>query len=341
VSSQAVALPVQDLYTGQVLVTSRGKTELANGARAGLLQVLVRVSGSTDVENNAMIAAALGNPEAYYYQYGYESTDKVLTVGDKQVPARMLRISFEPGLIAKLLRRAGFPVWGSNRPGILLWIATSDEDGRRIITDSDKSGLLDALDQQAKLRGLPLLYPILDLEDTSILSTAEVWGLFLDRIDSASVRYHPDVILAGRVQQDRSGQWTGRWYYRVERGWQGVDNTGFTVENLVDTVVNRLADELAVRYAVDSSKGSILLRVEAINDVEDYAAASAYLQSLAPVVDSSVIEVEGNEVLFRLSTEGQSEQLLEIIGLDENMVLINAGTGMTKDSPLHYRWIRH
>ncbi len=333
-ASGANALPVPDLYVAEVLVASQDDTQLRQGARAGLLQVLVRVSGSTEIESNERVATALRDPSAYYYQYGFDATDRTLVIDGVEVPARLLRVSFDPSSISRLVREAGFPVWGSNRPGVLVWIAVNEGEGRHILTGNIDSATADNLEVQARIRGLPLLYPLNDLEDSSILTEAEVWGLFLDRIDTASRRYSPDVVLAGRVQRDRTGQWSGRWSYRIEERWRSLDNVASSVESLVAETVNRLANELASRYAVSSGSGLVMVQLEAIESLEDYAAASSYLASLSPVIDAFAVAVDGNQVLFQLRTEGELEQLKEIIALDEKMILINPG------SPVQYRWIR-
>ncbi|MFT7383279.1 MAG: hypothetical protein ACI90G_000855, partial [Urechidicola sp.] len=54
----------------------------------------------------------------------------------------------------------------------------------------------------------------------------------------------------------------------------------------------------------------------------------------------TVIEVSGDEILFRLTTQGQSQQLIEIIQLDEKMQLINRRSANDgSDSHLYYRWL--
>ena len=60
------AVPVEDLYVADVLVPDDSALQLRTGARAGLLQVLVRVSGRVDVENSSLVRNALRNPAAYY-----------------------------------------------------------------------------------------------------------------------------------------------------------------------------------------------------------------------------------------------------------------------------------
>ena len=113
----------------------------------------------------------------------------------------------------------------------------------------------------------------------------------------------------------------------------------FNANDLVAEVINKLADALAARYAIDSSRGSLMVRVEAVDSLKHYASVTRYLESLAPVLDSSVLEVIGSEILFRLSTEGQSRQLMEIIRLDEKMALINRGQDASGKELLHYQWL--
>jgi len=328
------AVPVSDLYVADAYVTSESQAQRLAGSRAGLLQVLVRVSGTQAVADDEQIRQALSNPSRFYYQYSYQSTDREFQVGSEIVPGRILRINFEPNSIAALLRSAGFPVWGSNRPSVLLWVAVNDDRERRLMTENDGEPVSQSLTELAKERGLPMFYPLMDLEDAASLSTAEVWGAFLDRIDAASVRYNPDSVLSGRVQELSDGQWRGHWAYRIDGRWARFEGIAGTPTELVSEVVDKLADKLAARYAVGSSKGAVSLRVEGIDSAQAYAAALDYLKTLAPVLDTYVVSIEGNDVVFQLSTEGQQQQLVEIIELDRKMTLLNAG-----NERLLYRWM--
>ena len=332
------AVPVDDLYTAEVLVSSQDAIQLKRGAQAGLLQVLIRVSGNQQIETSPIVVSSLKRPESYYYQYSYETTDRSFQIGGELVPAHNLRIEFEPSSIAQLVRQAGYPVWGSNRPSVLLWVAESDGVERRMLAEQEQSDVVVALNAQARQRGLPLLYPIFDLEDTSKLSTAEVWGAFMGRIENASLRYSPDAVITGRIQKDQE-RLTGTWAWNIEGKWISFSNVAFNANDLVAEVINKLADALAARYAIDSSRGSLMVRVEAVDSLKHYASVTRYLESLAPVLDSSVLEVIGSEILFRLSTEGQSRQLMEIIRLDEKMALINRGQDASGKELLHYQWL--
>lgn len=326
---------VDDLYVAEVLVADESPRQLKNGARAGLLQVLVRVSGSLKVEESSLIRNSLRNPAAYYYQYSYETTDQTLLLGESEVNAKILSLHFEPSAIARLLRDANLPIWGSNRPSVLLWVAVNEGQSRRILGEADSSDVLKALVDQARQRGLPVTFPILDIEDASQVSAAEVWGAFLERIDSASGRYNPDSVLTARIQSEPGDRWSGRWSYRSADAWESIESAGYSVDELVRNMVNQLADELAIKFALGSSSTRIRLKIENVADVSRYATVSRYLEELTPVVSSSIVALDGDIAEFELETEGEYLQLIEIIELDERLLLLSKDE---RNETLRYRW---
>ncbi len=326
---------VDDLYVAEVLVEDESPRQLRNGARAGLLQVLVRVSGTLKVEESSLVRSSLRNPAAYYYQYSYETTDQTLLLGESEVNAKTLRLHFEPSAIARLLRDANLPIWGNNRPSVLLWVAVSEGQSRRILGEADSSEVVAVLVDQARLRGLPVTFPILDIEDASQVSAAEVWGAFLERIDGASDRYNPDSVLTARIHSEPGERWSGRWSYRTADAWESLESAGYSSDELIRGMVNQLADELAGRFALGSSRARIRLKVENVEDVAQYAAVTRYLEELTPVVSSSIVALDGDIAEFELETEGQYLQLIEIIKLDERLLLLSKDE---RNERLRYRW---
>ncbi len=330
----AFAVQVENLYTAVVLVTDDSPGQLREGAMAGLLQVLVRVSGSTSVDQNAAVRAGLRSPESYYYQYSYAPSERTFQIGDTVVAARELRLQFEPSAVSGLLREAGLPVWGSNRPGILVWVAVDKGGERELIRESGADETRSSLSSQAARRGVPLLFPIGDLQDSAAISVAEVWGSFLDNVEHASGRYDPDAILTGRVAF-LGEQLTGRFAYRLQDRWQTIDATAFGMTDLMADVVDTVVDDLAGLYAISSGRTVVTMKVEAVTRAQEYAALDGYLSKLAPVVDAYVVEIRGDVVTMRLAIEGAPQQLTELIELDEKMHLLADTDGL-----LHYRWLR-
>ncbi len=318
----ASAIEIDDLYIAEVLVNDESAPQLRLGSRAGLLQVLVRVSGHIRIEDHPVIRTAMHRPSDYYYQYSYESSEHKLFVDGKEVPAKLLRLHFEPSAIARLLRDANLPVWGSNRPGVLFWIVTSNDTDRRILTETDTGEILRGLVAQADRRGLPVIFPILDLEDKATISAAEVWGSFLDRIERASQRYDPDGVVTARIQE-KSGRWSAKWSFLLGGEWRSIESVAFSASDLAHELVDLVVDELAARYALDSSRETVALTIEGVSSLEDYAAVTDYLEKLTPVLNSSIVALHKDVVQFELKIEGQTIQLIEIIELDERLMLLN------------------
>jgi hypothetical protein len=344
-SPPAFGVQFDDLYVAEVLATGQSDRHVRTGARTGFRQVLVRVSGDTEVDRHPIVAKAIRSASDYYYQFSFDSTDKTLQDGDKEVAASKLSIHFEPSAVASLLREAGFPVWGSNRPGVLVWLAVDEGAGRELLREDLPGDFGASLVRDARRRGLPLQYPLLDLEDAARLDVRTVWGQFRARIAEASSRYEPECILTGRVYLGLDGEWVGNWSFEVDGKWYPEDGSFETValgvDDLVGDVVDQLADLLARRYAIDSSQGHIWVRVDGVDSLQDYAGLSSYLTSLTPVLDTFVTEVNGDEVAMRLSTEGKPRQLLELIELDEQMVLMpDNARGDGAANSLRFRWLR-
>ena len=113
------------------------------------------------------------------------------------------------------------PVWGPERPLTLLWVAVDDGVGGRALlganettelgapTTPQMTALLTTVREEivaaADERGLPIAWPLLDLEDLNAVTFTDVWGGFEDRIVAASTRYRADAVLIGRVRPGLAG----------------------------------------------------------------------------------------------------------------------------------------
>ena len=330
----ASAIEIDDLYIAEVLVNDESSAQLRSGSRAGLLQVLVRVSGNIRVEEEPLVKSAMRRPSDFYYQYSYESSDRKLLIDGEYVPAKLLRLHFEPSAVARLLRDANLPVWGSNRPGVLFWVVDSEDTARRILNESDTGEFVSGLVSQSDLRGLPVLFPLLDLEDTAQISAAEVWGAFLDRIELASERYGSDALVTARIQEE-TGSWYANWSYLLGDEWRSVESVAVSASDLARELIDLITDALAERYALDSYTATVALTIEGVSSLEEYAAVSDYLEKLTPVLNSSIVALNNDLVWFELKIEGKAAQLIEIIELDERLLLLNKTLAGDR---LFYRW---
>ena len=331
----AFAVQVPELYIAEVPVESQQNADRLRAAKTGLGNVVVRISGAREALTNSWIKIALDNPDKYLKQFRF-IVSKSFDATEQRV-----RLNFDAELVDQLLRDAGLPIWGVNRPNLLVWLVQEEGSNRDIIGADDKSGLKQAIAEQALIRGLPLLFPLMDLEDKVTLSTVDAWGLFQDRLERASLRYNAEAILAGKVYPNAQGEWTGRWLFIFNGQTLSFDAQTKRLEDLPVEVINRVADYLANYYAINTSaslKDRVKVVVKGVNSTEDYARASTYLAKFAAVRDVFISQVDGDQLFLDLVTEGQQGQLRQAIALDNKLVPEPSLIGVDGRDILVFRW---
>ena len=111
-----------------------------------------------------------------------------------------LWVQFDGVALAREVRAAGLPYWGSERPDLLF--------GWRSMTVVDATWCPKPVEPRrnrcvaaGKRHGLPLTLPLIDLEDQRAIQFTDVWGGFTGTIATASRRYRPQVVLTGRLER--------------------------------------------------------------------------------------------------------------------------------------------
>ena len=346
VAQKLDAVTLENLYQAEVLSESQSDAQRRIDASEGLSQVLMRVSGRSDILQNPVIVAALKTPEQYYSEFSYARVEAVndaaaalpqpgLDPLSAETPRQVMRIRFAPSLIAKILREADLPVWGSNRPSVLSWMAIDDESGRQVLGEANPSLFAKTLNQAARARGVPLLLPLWDLEDSRGVSSSEIWGRFLGRIEAASKRYSPDKILVFRAESEFSNQWRGDWSLGEGGQWRSGTVYGESQAQLATALVGVLASVLSEQYAVTSTRSEVRLTVEGITEIQDYAEVSRYLEGLTQVMSVQPVRILTDMVEFKLRSEGEVQQIIDVIALDRKLSLLRLDES---SSTLWYRW---
>lgn len=341
IAQQSAAVEVNGLYDVELPVSGSGAAERNALARQGLAEVLVRVSGSRKILANERIEQALARSDTFLRQFSYVTNSDAAEGSEEQ---QRLQLYFDATLIDGLLRRAKLPLWGKNRPVVLVWLTIDDGQSRHIVSAGDENELKSAVIEHAKRRGVPLLFPLMDLHDEAALPVVEAWGMFKESLLQASARYQPKAILAGRVYQNGDRQWTGRWQFLFNDEMSGLNVTAADIDSYPESAMDFSADRLADFYAVNTATlydQQISLQVDGVNSLTDYAQVTEYLQNLAAVVDVAVAGVDGAGLLLTLTTEGEVQKMVEAIALDHKLVPQQSGTAPPANPgviTLFYRW---
>ena len=115
--------------------------------------------------------------------------------GDQSAaPTHTLDVSFAPSSLNRALNDLGLPLWGAERPETLLWLAVQESSRRYILAGGTQNAVRRSLDQVTEKRALPVLLPLMDLQDQSAVDFSDVRGGFTGHVQDASERYGVDAI---------------------------------------------------------------------------------------------------------------------------------------------------
>ncbi|ASP40366.1 hypothetical protein CHH28_17525 [Bacterioplanes sanyensis] len=308
----AQAVSVSGLYEANVMVEDQSDASRRQGLGQALQQVLVKVSGSRDAIASKALQPTLADPQRLVESFSYTR--------DPVDDALLLQVRFASHLIDQALVQAQLPVWGRSRPLVLVWQAV--EDGPlRLLLGQDASLWRVQGDRAMAERGLPVLWPTLDLQDELALPVEAVWGLFSDRIESASERYRSDAVLAGRLSAV-AGQWRYSGQLWHQQRWQPVSavagNAADAMRLVADVVADRFASQYAVRRQVTADNGFLLL-VNGVRQFADYQALLNYLKANVAIDDAQVVRVDGDQLQLKLQLAAPWAQVWGVLSLDNRL----------------------
>jgi len=339
--TNAYAVEINGLYDAQVEVVDRDSQTFRGATQDALAEVIVRVSGNSHAIESPDIVTALSKPDRYLLQFGYEKLlPKNLTVNSEMVtpllgqapgigvpkqPELLLKLQFDPKAINQLLRRAGLPIWASNRPEVLLWLGAELEGQRQLVSPSSSMELSDLLLKESLRRGLPLSMPIYDLQDQAVVSIGDIWGMFTDRLIEASARYPTSGVLMAKVYQNNDGLWLGSWTLNVDGQSEWFDSEGDTASDVIAQAVDWVADQMAAKFAILASAGEtdvVMLQISGIQQLTSYADVSKYLGGLVAIRRVQMQELNGDVLTFQVYLESDKEQLQQSLKLDGHLALL-------------------
>lgn len=305
----AQAIEMQSLYTVQVPYDARDADAQNIAYQFALTEVLVRITGTTAIAEWEQMAELFPNPGRFVLQY-------------RPGPDDTLVVSLDGPTIENVLRRAGVAIWGNDRPLTLIWIAVDWGQGQRQIIAADdpqrrpgdarsidRTRLLrERVTEVATRRGIPVLFPLLDIEDLEKVSFTDIWGGFDDLTLRASARYQAEAVLVGRIRagSPQMNRWT--WYLGGERAsW-----TGGTEE-----VIHLLADTLAERFRIDSRSPleTIRLAISGIDSVKAFGKVQRYMENLRGIDGVMIESVAGDRIIYKVRVQGGMERLQRALDL--------------------------
>lgn len=306
---------VADLYAASVPATGQTTEERDAALRDALLQVLVKVTGDRDVAVAPTVDDVLRRAPKLVQQFQFQ---QALADGEL-APGLMLDARFQPNVLIEAVKDAGLPVWDQQRPVTLVWLAVRDRNNRRFIVDADSAEVAAAgLINEAAVRGVPLMFPLMDLEDRAAVRFGDVWGGFEDPVLAASGRYDVHSVLIGRISDGES--WSKGDWWRFDRNQvpESFSSSGDTRSLSMADGLNKSADLMAQQYARLALPGWASKQRLIINEIysaKSYAQVLRHLEGLSLVDSVQVSEVAGQTVTFDVQAEGSVRDLEQALDL--------------------------
>lgn len=300
------------LFESEVVVTNQSPGVRASALKTALRQVLVRVAGQDAVLETEPAIGLLKNPAQLVQQYRY------YTVPDSEPPVLKMWVRFDGEAVRTALQQQGVSYWGAERPDTLVWLAVEDRGKRYVVAADDGTDVYRQVEQAARQRGVPVLFPLMDLEDQSQVRFSDIWGGFFDNVLAASQRYNPQAVLIGRLNRSPSGAWSSRWHLEVAGQPSSWSDSRQQLAVLAQQGIDDTADILASRFAVSQAGGNlnaVNISVSGVDSLTDYARLGDYLTGLTAVVGVQVQKVAGNTVQYALQLNGSLQDLTHTVSI--------------------------
>jgi len=333
------ATTVSHLYQAGMGVNSTRAVERQKMIRQGLSEVLIKISGNPSVNSLPMVVNALDESQNFLAGYSYQHVSEAANDAQPSTPYR-LTLTFSQPKIKQLLRAAKQGIWGKERPLVMAWVTVQDAKQKQAEIVGQDSVITTGLKEAGSRRGLPIIFPMLDLTESASVAPDDINANHLPLLENLSGRYQADAILIGQLKQNVNGEWEGSWtlsFQGEQMSWQHVATEP---RMLLDRGVDDVANSLATRFAyLDKAptQQHTILRVANVNSVNDFARVLSYLQSLSPVKQVSIVKIEPDAIIYQLNLVSDANAFMRSVSLKPQ--ILPDGPGMQRSNELHYRLV--
>lgn len=317
-SSSLSAAEVTQLDESLVSVDNRSTEQRNIGIKQAFDNVVLKNSGLQSALKNPLVAAKHNKPNALMTQYGYQEKEGQL----------YLKVNFDNRRIVDLLRQANLPVWGKQRPLTLIWLVSDDENGQRqIVSDESGSQIKKDFSRQANNRGMPFLFPLMDLDDSMRISVSDVRGMFVDTVAGASSRYQADFFIMASIGNSSSGvDYKLSLYPKTSDAASSaplvsMNSDAQNVNLAISAMMAKVSEYYVDQYATVDSGSQLNTKVtfSGVNTIKQMVDLEHYIGQLRAIKSSQLMQIKGDTVTYDFSLFSTQADLFRVMDLEPRL----------------------
>lgn len=320
VPAQAVVPP--DFYKTDVPVASQSTADRSVAFQQAMAQILVKITGSTVIMQMPEAGEMAQQAAKYVRQFRYAEQPPLQGQAkpakpDAEYKPFIISVTFNGEALERALLEAGLPIWNADRPPVLVLAGVQERNQRIILAEGTEHPVKQALQQAAAMRGVPLLFPLMDPKERKQLDFADIRGGFSESLLQLAKRYNVSLVLEGYIEADSVGDWSARWAVHRDNVSSRWNENYVTLVEAVQSGVGGAADILASRYAIATTAGNtmldVLIKVDQLSALGDYAAVLNYLDDLIFIENVMPVRVDSGSVVFRVLMRSELVELDRIL----------------------------
>jgi len=296
-----------DVYTGEVAVESKDEKVRNRALPRALEHVLQKMSGLRSFEDQPLVNLALGRAPSILVSFYYQNVEFTLADGAVSQELRLVA-KFSANAVDEMVRELALPLWPVEREPIRIWVVVDDGLDRRILPvefDYAWQSMTDA----AALRGLPVEWPVPDVEGTYSADAQLLWGGYTEDLGMAPGK--GVMIMAARREGPQWGVRSNLSYGDQSWTWRVQD---IDLQAALNESLEQAVDQVAASNTIAASDlGTWMydLTVKGLRNAGDYAHCLSYLQGLSVVTDVAVLSAQPGRATFRLQLSALPRYLEE------------------------------
>ena len=328
----AVGSQLSNPYQGKI-VARQGQEESALKILA-LQQVFVKVSGNKEVNHLPGSKLSLKDINAMLAQFSYYK-------GKKQT---YFIANFDEQKINQALSALQQPIWGEMRPTTLIWLIKTEQSGRQLVSDSylqrraDRV-LSETIQQEQLARGVPLQFPLMDLEDNLAVSVSDVSGRFYNILARASTRYQVENIVSAELRQINAMQWQLSWQLFSHSSQNKVLLSGVQHGEKADVIAQMLdtiSDYYARQYAISENTDEKFYQriyIKGIDSLTRLTKMHQVLSDMPSISSYQILSVEHNLVSIKVKIKGGLQSFANAFAIQPHLRPMPA-----ESEPFYFNW---